>query len=185
MNLQICTLGRPTKYCRLGLWESPSHLSFQWLQTEEELKCDLLSNSSSVEIRKTHLGWSPVPADAVTLFAWFHTAVMPGFLYQSPKPAGQFCYLFLSLLPLPHLPCLAFSKGTCWWGTRKDRPSIYCCISPADQRQINKREIPGHQKYPVVTSSHTRQSLHLSCNLYYSFFPIKRENKGKWWVMRN
>lgn len=68
MNLQICALGRAIKYCRLGLWESPSHPPFQWLQTEEESKRDLLSNSSSAEMRKAHLGCSPVPVAAVTPF---------------------------------------------------------------------------------------------------------------------
>ena len=45
-----------------------------------------------------------------------------------------------------------------------------------DRQTEGKSQDTGN---PVVTSPHTRQSLHLSCNLYYSFFPIKRENKGQ------
>lgn len=103
MNLQICTGGRAIKHCRLGLRESPSHLPFQWLQTEEESKRDLLSNSSSAETRKAHLGCSPVTVAAVTPFclvsycnhAWFPVSeskaswavLLPISLLVAPSPS--------------------------------------------------------------------------------------------------
>lgn len=106
MNLQICTLGRPTKYCRLGLWESPSHLSFQWLQTEEESKCDLLSNSSSVEIRKTHLGWSPVPL--------MQSPFLPGFTLQSCLVSSIRVQSQLDSFVTYFSPCCPFPISPAW-----------------------------------------------------------------------
>lgn len=155
MNLQVFTLGRAIKYCRLGIKVWPA---LQLLVTgDEKDPSGMVSSASS----------------AVTVFAWFRTVIMPGFLYHSPKPAGQFCYLFLSLLPLPHLLCLAFSKGICRWAHKKtDHLSAAVSLQLTRARQTKGRS--QDTSNPVITSSHTRQSLHLSCNLYYSFSPVKR-----------
>lgn len=174
MNLQICTLGRAIKDCRLGLWESPSHFPFQCLQTEEELKCDLLSNFSSVEMRKTHQ------------CQLLQSPFLPGFTLQSclvssirvQSQLDSFVPYFSPCCPFPISPAWHFLRAPAGDAHKKlDHLSAAISLQPTRERQTKGKS--QDTKNPVVTSSHTRQSLHLSCNLYYSFFPVKRENKGK------
>lgn len=115
---------------------------------------------------------------------WFCTTITPSFPCQSPKPAGSFVTYLFSHCSFP------ISSIRCVWhflmapGGEAHTKAGH--ISAAESLQLTRdRQTQGKFQdtdNPIVTSPQTRQYSHFSYNLYYSFFPNKRENKGQWGI---
>lgn len=154
-----------------------SYFAFPVVKKNESGTCSATPIPPSVEKRMTHLECSPAPATAGPPFAWFYTQSCLVSCIRVQIQLPSFATYFWCCHPFPNRCIWHFLKASASEAhTKTSHLSAAKSLQLTRDRQTQRKS--QDTVYPVVTSPHTRRLSHLPCNLYYSFFPVKRENKG-------